>query len=784
MSSYAYHRPFNGSSTTTANIKSSNERGVGRTLSDLLRSRDKLILSCAAKQFDDDNVVVADYEQQHEEIGQVTFQIISTLNVLNETIRNNNGGLFGNNLQRAVSYYKYASERSSSSSALASSIVVHVDGSSTEIMKNGGDNASGGGGKKKRKRGKSSNNSNTATTTTGGGLSAIAYGIHLESHSKDEDFDNNKNNNSLSCYSGIQSTSTSSSGGAEKIDLDEGLIITCICKILGVFVGRKKNKSELTSDNKSRTSGSGSSRGSYSHGMKCAALNVLLSICNHAKDYSSSSSFSSSVVDDDGGGMSISCASIEHDMICSIGSHLIDALCDNLLYLYNKCLIRNERGGRGKDDGDVLKGLSGCLKVCASVISLLGMKLVRSEKSIKSLREVTWFVLNNLTTVSSINNNGGCNSDDLVVGVQKAGAVLLSTLALVGSNLDGTTIPPSNVWSNSLSDGIMLLRWAIHDFFPMPSFTDGGSSSSKNGNSSTTTSDVVKVEARKYPNLWKDHETWLAIAKEVPSSFTTETTITGNNVQELNLSSMNDDPTDTHRSQSLQYRISCLTSYIHSLLTMEGYPLHSSSSSAAQRSSFTINIVLPLDTLLDISEILLSFPLAAEAKHRSTKSRLRSTPMRDGLISPNSAVEIASNMKLCGHTLLDITVESCRRSGCVLSRARRIVGMSVATFQSSCSLPLVSAVDGSRRGYGSGSSNSNSRMGSWLRESIPLRIKSIQTFHCVSISLGSGVMASTGTVKSMSRALVLLGGCLLEQVNGEGDGIGEWGTLGDRVKLV
>ena len=93
-------------------------------------------------------------------------------------------------------------------------------------------------------------------------------------------------------------------------------------------------------------------------------------------------------------------------------------------------------------------------------------------------------------------------------------------------------------------------------------------------------------------------------------------------------------------------------------------------------------------------------------------------------------------------------------------------------------------MDGSRRGYGSGSSNSNSRMGSWLRESIPLRIKSIQTFHCVSISLGSGVMASTGTVKSMSRALVLLGGCLLEQVNGEGDGIGEWGTLGDRVKLV
>ena len=82
MSSSAYHRPFNGSSTTNSHIKSSNER-VGRTLSDLLRSRDKLILGTKQKIDNDDNVdVVADYDQQHEEIGQLTSQIISTLNVL------------------------------------------------------------------------------------------------------------------------------------------------------------------------------------------------------------------------------------------------------------------------------------------------------------------------------------------------------------------------------------------------------------------------------------------------------------------------------------------------------------------------------------------------------------------------------------------------------------------------------------------------------------------------------------------------------------------------------
>jgi hypothetical protein len=57
-------------------------------------------------------------------------------------------------------------------------------------------------------------------------------------------------------------------------------------------------------------------------------------------------------------------------------------------------------------------------------------------------------------------------------------------------------------------------------------------------------------------------------------------------------------------------------------------------------------------------------------------------------------------------------------------------------------------------------------------------------------------MSSTGTAKSVSRALVLLGGCLLEQVQGnESDaqqtGFGsangvhdEWGTLGEKAKLM
>lgn len=54
----------------------------------------------------------------------------------------------------------------------------------------------------------------------------------------------------------------------------------------------------------------------------------------------------------------------------------------------------------------------------------------------------------------------------------------------------------------------------------------------------------------------------------------------------------------------------------------------------------------------------------------------------------------------------------------------------------------------------------------------------------VAISLGSSTMSSVGTAKSMSKALVLLGGCLLEQTQKEEDRVDEWGTLGERAKLV
>eukprot|EP00984_Skeletonema_dohrnii_P036325 scaffold37180_cov150-Skeletonema_dohrnii-CCMP3373.AAC.1 len=272
----------------------------------------------------------------------------------------------------------------------------------------------------------------------------------------------------------------------------------------------------------------------------------------------------------------------------------------------------------------------------------------------------------------------------------------------------------------------------------------------------TIDSSTLKDEATKHPMVLKEHERWLSI-------------VTGFQVEGLDLGG---DPTDGYRANALQIRIGCLTRYIASLIKMEGYPLHRANTFSSSA------LLLPFDSLLDVSELLLSFPLAAEGKHRSTKQRLRSTPVQGGLISPDSAMSISVELRLCGHTLFDVAMESCRGGSGALSRGRRIVGMAVANLQSSCSMALVSVVDGKRGGDFRGQ-----RIG-WLRGSIPLRMKSIQMFLNVAVSLGSSTMSSVGTAKSMSKALVLLGGCLLEQTQKEEDRVDEWGTLGERAKLV
>jgi hypothetical protein len=187
--------------------------------------------------------------------------------------------------------------------------------------------------------------------------------------------------------------------------------------------------------------------------------------------------------------------------------------------------------------------------------------------------------------------------------------------------------------------------------------------------------------------------------------------------------------------------------------------------------------------MLDASETLLSFPLAAEIKHRSLSSRLRSSPIDGGLISANAAISVAASMRYCGHILFEAAVSSCR--GGVYGKARRIIAISMANLQSSVSRSLLSVVVEGRKVDGR-----KDGILAQLRGSIPLRIKSVEMFRTVVMALGSGIMSSAAS-KSVCRGLVLVGGCLLEQIQrcSVTTKIGvdmeeEWGTLAERGTLM
>ena len=636
------HRPFQSNSNNT---RAQNEK-PGRTILQLLRTRDKLILrirqtstsssSIGTKRDESPNVTAVDcivdesndnanngYSIHENELHQVETELLSQLSSLDSSIRRC-GGLFANNVDRATAYYNCAADRSSlnnNNNNLAATTSTAVDNNNTD----------GSTRNRKRKKGGGGSNNSSGGGGGAGSLSASSYGIYLDSSTSSYNFS-----------MGGGGGGDGGGGGEKKRDLDEGLILTAICKILGVHVGRRKKlvvegeeDNHVGSVGVDRANDDGNIPSSYSYpscygfSISCSALSILSSICDHAIHGNTA------------------CASIEGDMIGSIGTHLLDALHENIS-LCNVQLMQEE-------GAMVLHTLLGSLKACASVVCLLETRLSRADRTMQNLKEIAWMVLNNMpTTFTAYDNNSnmtGSSTQDklpLLDAVRNATTALLASLALAG-NSEG--IPPSKLWSQSVSDAILLLQWAIYDFFPMPNVTTAGGVGASQ----------QQQKQRQYPDFWKDHMHWMTLAKDTSSQ----------GGDELDLGN---DTTSTHRSRAWLSRIQCLTRFIVSLLRMEGYPLH-----RLPNNMPTLVIHLPLDSLLDVSEILLSFPLAAEARHRSTKSRLRDTPVADGLLSPNTAMEIAPGVRLCGHELLNTVVESCRGGSGVRGRARRVGKMGMAT---------------------------------------------------------------------------------------------------------
>lgn len=476
----------------------------------------------------------------------------------------------------------------------------------------------------------------------------------------------------------LDSNAENSNGGSDKVDLEEGRIIMGLCRSLGVGKKREKNEVDILEIGDEPD-------------ILGTACQVFTSICRHAIHGNRMSS------------------SIVNDMIGSITVPLLGGLCD----VISKLLLQESSA----------VPLASALVTASSVISLVQTRCSNSkagEKMLQALRDKAWKVLN-----STADNE-----------VTKAAALLLATLPLAG---DASTNSLSALWSKYMSEGILLLQFAISDVFPV-------NEKDKEGNIKDPETDSIR----------QDHQAWLG-------------SLNGS------IDVADNDVIDAHRRDKFLSRIQALTEYLLVLIKMEGYSIN--------RECNVLFVNFPLQSMLDASETLLSFPLAAEIKHRSLSSRLRSSPIDGGLISANAAISIAASMRCCGHILFEAAVSSCR--GGVYGKARRIIAISMANLQSSVSRSLLSVVVEGRKVDGR-----KDGILAQLRGSIPLRIKSVEMFRTVVMALGSGIMSSAAS-KSVCRGLVLVGGCLLEQIQrcSVTTKIGvdmeeEWGTLAERGTLM
>jgi hypothetical protein len=500
----------------------------------------------------------------------------------------------------------------------------------------------------------------------------------------------------------LESQYREETSNAETRDLDEGKLLMALCRMIGV------GKTDRDGKEGRETSFDGIGE----------ACRLLASICQRAMD----------------NGVGVSGAVVK-DMMASIASPLLDALRSRI----SSCM----------DDSDgrqpIVDASITCMRAASCIICLVQTRCAQSKKAVgimQELRSTTWSVLHSVDV--------GHDAD-----VRKAAVGLLASLPLAG---DSENTPQTALWSRSVKEGIVLLRLAVRDLFPVDAKERGDNSHLAD-----------KEEARQYSACCQEHETWMSTLHDSIDENTSN------------------DVVDFHRREKFLLRVQCLTEYLLALMKMEGYPIHHPNNSNNNSEHF-FYVPFPLQSLLDISETLLSFPLAAEIKHRSLPTRLRSTPVEGGFLSPNAAVQIAASIRCCGHDIFDATISTSR--GAALDKARCIIAISMANLQSSVSRALLSVVVEGRKPQGDGKKEGISMQ---LRGCIPMRRKSIDTFRTVMLSMGSGVMSSAAMAKSVCRGLVLVGGCLLEQIQNccgygkDDDGScweEEWGTIDERGELV
>ena len=324
--------------------------------------------------------------------------------------------------------------------------------------------------------------------------------------------------------------------------------------------------------------------------------------------------------------------------------------------------------------------------------------------------------------------------------VNIAAARLIATLPLAGGT---DRKAPSDLWNKTVADVILSLDTLLKVMAPLQ----------KNASTKTNVAEGLLSE-----DVDRVLSEWISYIKEGLSN-------------------------EAHRISAFKNCMGGMTLCFRMLMAMDSLPETPPSPLMGAR--------LDVASILNLVESFLSFPLLAEGVYYRTKKRLRSETVDGGMLSPSSiAVEMASQVKLWGHAIMDDLLNAAGGPA-LLPYARRIIRISYASLLTSCSGAVrkvldptsIAQLDGKKR--------------RWLHTSIPLRTTSIQTCIHAMLSFGSDKSGRSElhTLRRMSpyeksdgeRTVTLVAGCLMEQIGWNGsqeDGGDTWGSTSERADLV
>jgi hypothetical protein len=314
--------------------------------------------------------------------------------------------------------------------------------------------------------------------------------------------------------------------------------------------------------------------------------------------------------------------------------------------------------------------------------------------------------------------------------IQSSAARLIAIIPMAGGT---DRLMPSDIWNRSMTDTISMLSSIMNTMAPL--------------NKSGKKDDAILSEEARIAL-----QTWETFVREDVSE-------------------------ESARVLSFRTFLSGLTLCFQSLVSRDGMNGHDGSPLSDAK--------VDVESILDVIETLVSFPLSAETIFHKTKKRLRNEAVDGGLLSPRAtSILLGNQVKKLGHSIFDCLLQSLGGST-LLPFSTRITRISYASLLTSCSGPLRKVLDPTS------GLRLDGKKRKWLHDSIPMRLAAIDTVKIVVAIFGNGkrekFSPSTTSRNDAEKAIALAAGCFVEEIAKGEDVEGpddSWGTFRERSTLM